>query len=60
MLSCSRHIRRIHVFGDSCEVELVLVAFSMDFVNDFLVVVVTNGTTKFVVVHARLAFTDTP
>ena len=54
------HVGGVHVFGDGLQVELVLVAFSMDFMNDFLVIVVTDGTAEFVIVHARLSLTNAP
>lgn len=54
------HVGGVHIFGDGFKVELVLVALSMDFMNDFLVIVVTDGTAEFVIVHARLSLTNAP
>ena len=54
------HVRGAHVFGDCFKVKFVLVAFSMDFVDDLLVIVVTDSPAEFVIVHAGFAFADTP
>lgn len=45
---------------DGIEIELVDVSFPVHFMHDLLVVVVANGTTQFVVVHAGFAFPATP
>lgn len=59
-LSAETSVGGVHIFGDCLQVELVLVAFPMDFVYDLLVIVVTDGTAQLIVVHAWFAFANAP
>lgn len=46
--------------GDAVEVKLVGVALPVDFGHDVFVIVVTEGTAEFVIVHVGFAFPFSP
>lgn len=46
--------------GDPVEVELVGVALAVDFGHDIFVIVITEGTAEFIVVHVGFAFPLSP
>ena len=60
LLNTGARIGRVCVLGDGLQIEFVLVALPMHFVDDLLVVVVADGTAELVVVHAGFAFANAP
>lgn len=46
--------------GDPMEVKLVGIALPVDFGHDIFVIVVTQGTTEFIIVHVGFAFPFSP
>ena len=60
LLNTGARTGRVCVLGDGLQIELILVALPVHFVDDLLVVVVADGTAELVVVHAGFTFANAP
>lgn len=55
-----RHWGLIRMLRQSVEVEFISISLAVDFRHDVFVVIVSQGSTEFVIVHVRLAFPLSP